>query len=431
MKFFCSKFNNSFNDSHSGAAMKSDLDALMLANDIDILLVSGPAFQNPAMVYLTGGGHITRAELFKKRGEEPVIFCGVMEREEAAKTGLQVHLYNEHPESELMNEANGDAEMASAIRLQHQFIDLGITSGRVAIYGQLEFGPLFVNLQRVSKMLPGLEFVGYVYDPILNAAMMTKESAEIERIRSMGKITTEVVGRVADFLTGQRVKNEVLIHSDGLPVTVADVKSRIDLWLAELGAANPEATIFAIGRDAGIPHSAGTPTDWMRLGQTIVFDIFPCEAGGGYFYDFTRTWSLGYATDEALQLYEQVHTVYQKLVTGLKYGQNFQEVQVRTNELFEALGHPTTRTDPKSSEGYIHSIGHGVGLKIHEMPFSGAAATPNDLLTAGTVFTIEPGLYYPSRGMGVRIEDTYTARADGSFERLADFPYELVLPVKS
>ncbi len=410
--------------------MKSDLDALMLSHNIDVLLVNGPAVQNPAMMYLTGGGHITKAELFKKRGEEPVLFCGIMERDEAAKTGLPVHLYSDYPEAALLKEANGDPELSAAIRLSRQFTDLGITHGRVAIYGQVEAGPLFANLQRVAKMLPDLEFTGFVYDPILNGAMMTKDLVEIERIRKMGKITTEVVGRVAEYLSGQRVEDEVLVKADGHPLTVADVKSRIDLWLAELGAANPEATIFAIGRDAGVPHSAGTPTDLIRLGQSIVFDIFPCEAGGGYFYDFTRTWSLGYATDEVLRLYEQVHSVYKNLAAGLKPGQLFTEVQQRTNDLFEAMGHPTTRSTPTATEGYIHSIGHGVGLKIHEMPFSGLAAGPEDKLVPGTVFTLEPGLYYPSRNMGVRIEDTYATRADGSFEVLVDYPYDLVLPVK-
>ncbi len=62
-----------------------------------------------------------------------------------------------------------------------------------------------------------------------------------------------------------------------------------------------------------MPHSAGNPDDLLRLGQTIVFDIYPCEAGGGYFYDFTRTWSLGYATPEAQELYDQVKAVYDRL----------------------------------------------------------------------------------------------------------------------
>jgi Xaa-Pro aminopeptidase len=79
-------------------------------------------------------------------------------------------------------------------------------------------------------------------------------------------------------------------------LTIGDVKRKINLWLAERDAVPSEGFIFAQGRDAGIPHSQGNPDDMLRLGQTIIFDIYPQERGGGYFYDFTRTWSLGYAT---------------------------------------------------------------------------------------------------------------------------------------
>ena len=121
-------------------------------------------------------------------------------------------------------------------------------------------------------------------------AMAIKDADEIERIRRMGKITTSVVGKVADYLTQQCVQNEVLVKPDGTPLTIAEVKSRINLWLAEKGADNPEGTIFAIGRDAGVPHSVGQDDQPLEVGKTIIFDIFPAEAGGGYFYDFTRTW---------------------------------------------------------------------------------------------------------------------------------------------
>ena len=112
------------------------------------------------------------------------------------------------------------------------------------------------------------------------------------------------LARFADFLTSCDVReDEVLLNEDGSPLTVGDVHSKIRLWVAEHGAELPSGFIFAIGRDAGVPHSAGNPTDLMKLGQTIVFDIYPAEAGGGYYYDFTRTWSLGYATPEAQELY--------------------------------------------------------------------------------------------------------------------------------
>jgi Xaa-Pro aminopeptidase len=71
-----------------------------------------------------------------------------------------------------------------------------------------------------------------------------------------------------------------------------------------------------------------------------------------------------------------------------------------------------------------------VGLNIHESPWSGNGATEKDVLVPGAVVTIEPGLYYPSRGLGCRLEDTVTVRPDGTFEILAEFPLDLVLPIK-
>lgn len=408
--------------------MKNELDALMQANDIDALLILGAAAHNPAMVYFTGVVHVSGADLIKKRGEPPVLFCNPMEREEGARTGLITRSYSEYPYQDLLKEANGDRILVAALRYQRMLTSLGITSGRVALYGNTEVGAPFMIINRLQQLMPELTFVGYAQDPILMQAMQTKDEAEVARIRRMGKVTTGVVGRVADFLTSHRAKDGVLVDNDGKPITIGDIKSRIDLWLAENGAENPEGCIFAIGRDAGVPHSAGTLSDPLRLGQTIVFDIYPCEAGGGYFYDFTRTWCLGYAPDDVQKLYEQVHSVYNTLKSEFTMGRMLVDYQKRTCELFEAMGHPTVMTQPTTEEGYVHSLSHGVGLHIHEKPFSGVGMT--DRLVPGSIFTSEPGLYYPSRGMGVRIEDTYYARPDGTFEILADYPKDLVLPVR-
>ena len=85
---------------------------------------------------------------------------------------------------------------------------------------------------------------------------------------------------------------------------------------------------------------------------------------------------------------------------------------------------------PGTERGYVHSVGHGLGLNIHEMPFSGASAGDNELLSIGSVFTIEPGLYYPDEGYGIRIEDSFYVRQDGKIELFANYPYDLVLKMK-
>ncbi len=221
------------------------------------------------------------------------------------------------------------------------------------------------------------------------------------------------------------------MKTNGEPVTIGEVKKNINLWLAEAGAENPEGTIFSMGRDAGVPHSSGNDAEGLRLGESIVFDIFPCQVGGGYFYDFTRTWCLGYAPESVQNLHNQVKQVYDQIVSELKVNNTCYPYQQRTCELFEAMGHPTIRTHKNTEDGYNHSIGHGLGLRVHEKPWFGEKADVSDSLNPGSVFTIEPGLYYPEKGMGVRIEDTYCINHKGKIELMAEFPYDLILSIRS
>ena len=85
---------------------------------------------------------------------------------------------------------------------------------------------------------------------------------------------------------------------------------------------------------------------------------------------------------------------------------------------------------PETQEGYIHSLGHGLGINVHERPFSSVYVSDDHRLVPGVVITIEPGLYYPEKGMGFRIEDSYWVRPDGKMELLAAYPYDFVLEMK-
>lgn len=410
--------------------MKSDLDSLMLSNQIDALLITGPAMHNPPMTYFTGGVHVTGGDLIKKRGEAPVLFYHDMERDEAARTGLATKSLDAYRFPDLLKKSNGNWVQATILRYQKMLTDAGLTSGRIALYGKIDAGEAYAIFSGLQRTMPALEFVGQTNDSLLLKARTTKDSDEVQRIRHMGQITVEVVGLTADFLTSHRAKNGLLVKPDGQPLTIGEVKRRINMWLVERGAENPYGTIFAIGYDSAVPHSSGTNSDMLRLGETIIFDIYPCETGGGYFYDLTRTWCLGHATDEAQALYEDVLAVYTQVLSELKPGIHYPRFQQRACELFEARGHPTQHSDPQTQRGYVHSLGHGVGMDIHERPFSGRSAAPDDTLQPGSVVSHEPGLYYPERKMGVRLEDTLWMRTDGSVEILAEYPLDLVLPVK-
>lgn len=401
--------------------MKSDLRRLMEVAGLDAIAVLGNAEQNPPMYYLTGGGHVSNGALFQKPGKEPVLYCNAMEREEAAQSGLNVIPLQTGAVEALIKDPRPILE------------EQGLVSGRLGIYGMVDAGSLIALIGSIRKAFPQIEVVGEsTGDSIFLRAMETKDEAEVKRIRRMGRVTTEVVGLVAKFLIGCEVReDETLLKADGTPLTIADVKHKISRWLAERGAVEAEGTIFAIGKDAGVPHSVGTPADELRLGKTIVFDIFPAEAGGGYFYDFTRTWSLGYATPEAQRLYDEVSAVYDKVIDNLDLNVSFKEYQKLVCDEFSRNGHKTPmHNQGVLRDGYVHSLGHGLGLNIHERPRSGHLESEDNILKAGVVITIEPGLYYPEKGLGVRIEDSYWVRPDGRLEKLADYPYDFVLPMK-
>ncbi|GAB4581265.1 MAG: hypothetical protein Fur0022_40120 [Anaerolineales bacterium] len=413
--------------------MKSDLDRLMQENDIAALLVTGAGQHNPAMYYLTGGAALTHADLIKPRGAAPILFHSTMERDEAAKSGLTLKNLSDYNYKDLLQKANGDRVLAAALRYQQMLADYGITDGRVALYGKTELSHTFATFTRLQKIAPALELIGEPQgNSILLQAMATKDETEIARIRKMGKITTEVVGLTAEYLSSHHTQNGKLVKPNGELLTIGDVKRQINFWLAERGAEAPEGFIFAQGRDAGVPHSQGNPDDVLETGKTIIFDIFPCEAGGGYYYDFTRTWSLGYAPDGVESLYDDVRSTYDTIMGELKLNVPGAQYQEKVCDMFEALGHKTIRGDLTLQEGYIHSLGHGLGLHVHEAPSfrNKEYATDKDVLFPGAVVTVEPGLYYPSREMGVRLEDTVWVRPDGVMEILAEYPLDLVLPIK-
>lgn len=102
--------------------MINDLDNIMREKGIDALLVFGHAENNPPMRYMTGGGHVTHATLIKKVDSEPVLFCGVMERDEAAKSGLKIRIYDEFPWQDYMTEARNDPDTMNLLRYRDMLL---------------------------------------------------------------------------------------------------------------------------------------------------------------------------------------------------------------------------------------------------------------------------------------------------------------------
>jgi Xaa-Pro aminopeptidase len=369
--------------------------------------------------------------LVKPRGQPPLLFVSAMERDEAARSGLEVRPRT-HRLAALRAEGGGSELQARARWLGELLAEAGVQRGSVAVYGQADLGSGYALLTALSELQPQLNLVGELDDNLLDQLRTTKDSDEARRMRAVGRKTMRVVAGTEEFLTSHRAKQGYLVQKDGSRLTIGHVKRRIrELLQAEDLVDAEHGTIFAIGRDAGVPHSRGRDRDPIALGRTMVYDIFPAEPGGGYFYDFTRTWCLGYAPPEVEQAHADVLATFKAVMRALRPGELCRTYQALTCDLLEARGHPSLRSDPRTTSGYVHSVAHGLGLAVHEAPRFADVPGNTARLDPGVVITVEPGLYYPERGFGVRIEDTvWLNPATLKFETLANYHKRLVLPVK-
>jgi Xaa-Pro aminopeptidase len=407
--------------------MKFDLDRLMAERGIDVAVVSGRIHGNPTMYYMTNGAKLTQGVVVKPAGRPPVLGYYPMERDEAAKAGMDSFNLGDLNPRALVEEA-GSTLGGTVLFYSRLFDTLGVR-GRVAFYGEQDQGRTLALLNALSSGVPELTVMGEFDDTIFDHAQLTKDEIEIQRMREVGKKTAAAVQAAVDLIQRHRSVDGVMAKADGSPLTVGDVKREVLRTLFELGLEDPEGMIFAIGRDAGVPHSAGNASDPLRLGESIVFDLFPREAGGGYFHDMTRTFSIGYARPDVQEIYDQVRFCYDKVVSELRVNELARTYQHLTCDIMEEMGHATPRTDAHAESGYVHTLGHGIGLEIHSRPRFSDTKLNEDRLVPGSVFTVEPGLYYPDKGYGVRLEDTWTVGADGMFRSLTEFPKELVIPV--
>lgn len=409
--------------------MKADLDRLMSARDLQAIIVTGDAEHNPPRDYLTNGAHITGGLVVKKRGSAPVLIVNAMETEEAAKSGLQVLSYYDLNYAEILNKVEGDVSKATIIFWGAVLEQLEVPAGRIGLYGVGSLNNYLEMADRLKSAYTTYEFVGEMGMTLFDEAYVTKGPEEIARIKQVATGTSAVLRETWDFIAGHRAEGETVVKEDGSPLTIGDVKRFVRRALLdhELEDTN---MIFAQGRDGAFPHSRGEAAMALQLGQPIVFDLFPRELGGGYFHDCTRTWSIGYATEETQAVYNTVMQAFQVAIdTYAEPGQPAHTLQDAVLDYFEGEGHSTPRSKPGTTEGYVHSLGHGVGLNIHERP-SLHHLNKKDLFQQGNMITIEPGLYYPDKGIGVRIEDSFLIDESGALISITDFPKDLVLPLR-
>lgn len=408
--------------------MKSDLDQLMEKYNVDVLFVYGGEEPNMIRNYMLNGAQAS-AMVMKKRGEPAVVMANPMEKEIAEKSGLKVYTPYDFGYADIQKEHKGNPEVINTKLMMNIFAHLGLR-GRVGFVGTGDFARFNWLVHHVIPKIPDVELVtDFKLEELFGEAYGTKDAQEIEALKEVGQLASSVVALTWEYLTSHHANADgIVVDSTGKPLTVGDVKAFVRAQNMEKGLENADGMIFAPGREGATGHGEGQDDHILKLGDCIVFDYFPRSLKTGYFHDMTRTWSLGYARPEVQKTYDQVMNSFNIVADSLKVGDNGTVYQTRVNDYFESLGHKTSRSHPGSSEGYFHSLGHGLGLNVHEAPsFRNYEYGAN--LQAGSVFTIEPGLYYPDQDYGVRVEDTVYFDENGVVQNLTDFKYDLILPI--
>ncbi|MFH1421538.1 MAG: Xaa-Pro peptidase family protein [Planctomycetota bacterium] len=407
--------------------MLSDIDILMQQQNINCLVLSGTPKECKDMFYLTGPVAITGGMVIKKLGSKPFIICGAMEREEASKNGMDYYTFTELGLGDIYKTVKNP--LKASVKFFKNIMKRFDIKGCVAFCGK---GDITHNYLYISELIKSGVLVALeTEDPIFSEARITKDDTEIRRIESVGKKAQEIMKNVVKFMKRQRSSNGKLVTKKGVPVKIGDVKKFIESEAQRLDVCIEQPLIFSHGRDSAIPHSRGDNDADILLGKTIVFDFCPYEPGGGYFFDITRTFCLGYVPDKVQKIYNHVLTIQKKILKRLRVGVAGSDYDDEVNKFFQKHGYSTLDKDNKITSGYVHSLGHGIGLNIHERPRLSSSVKNKDILDKGHVFTIEPGLYFPEEEIGVRIEDVVAFKNDGTIVNLtADMPKKLFVPVK-
>ncbi len=240
-----------------------------------------------------------------------------------------------------------------------------------------------------------------------------KKPAELAAIREGNRCCALGFTAVERILKSSTIKGGY-VHFEGKKLTSERLKFAIETACLEAGAVSSN-TIVAAGDQACDPHCRGTGP--IRANDLLIVDIFPRVTATGYHGDMTRTYLKGRASDAQRKLVATVHAGQKLGLRTIRAGLNGRKVHEAITALFDKEGFKTTR-DEQGSRGFFHGTGHGLGLAVHEYPRVSAV---DNILKAGHVVTVEPGLYYPGLG-GCRIEDVVVVTATGN-ELLSKHPY--------
>jgi len=225
-----------------------------------------------------------------------------------------------------------------------------------------------------------------------------KTPDEVKKISAALMMAEVGLAEGIQALKNARIGKSRRLMYHNVPLTSEKLRAVIDIAIIQAGGL-ANHTIVAGGRQGCDPHEQGHGV--LRAHEPIIIDIFPRSQKTGYFGDITRTVVKGRASEAVRKLYRTVARAQEIGFEKMGSGVPGAEVHKAVKGFFDGEGYKTGRHAGRM-QGFFHGTGHGLGLEIHETPR--VSANSNDLLRAGQVVTVEPGLYYSELG-GVRLED--------------------------
>lgn len=234
-----------------------------------------------------------------------------------------------------------------------------------------------------------------------------KSADEVKKINAALVMAEVGMSEGMQALKNAKVARNGRLMWRGLPLTADRLRAVIDAAVVQAGGV-PARTIVAGGKQSCDPNHIGHGV--LRANQPILLDICPRSQKTGFFADITRTVVKGRASDGVRKMYRAVEAAQELGLSLVRHGAEGRTVHRAILGSLKRAGFETARRDGHM-EGFVHAAGHGVGLDLHETPHLNGNS--RDLLRAGQVLTVEPGLYYPDIG-GVRLEDVALVTRNGA-----------------
>jgi Xaa-Pro aminopeptidase len=348
-----------------------------------------------------------------------------------AEVGGQTYIVTSELERDRIAAVRPDADLIDYIELGfHELLRAGISRSEIS----LELVARAVKETGATRAVVDFEFPVGVADrlradgvtlviddgSVIQSRRRAKSDAEMAGIRRAQDAAEASIAAAAAILREAEAVDGTL-YLEGEPLVAERVRAEMSAACAPHGALLPPTVIVASVWQ-GVGHEPGNGP--LPAGLPIQIDVWPQDELTSCWADMTRTFLVGGdAGEEVLRQERLVREALERAREAVKPGVLGRELHNMTCDLFEAAGYSTQRTGPGDdpSEGFQFSLGHGVGLEVHEDPGLGQAG--RDPLVAGDVLAVEPGLWRRDVG-GVRFEDLLLVTDDGC-ETLTRYPYEL------